>query len=253
MFYFRIGWDLTLEYCISASAIARSWGMYFSEFWELWGLKSPYWLNDIHKGSVHLSPAAAAIVLLCMAIMLLGIQSSSTFNVVMTIINLFVLLFFVLVGATLVKPSNWTAPPGGYFPYGATAVFTAAGKLFFSYLGFDMVSSLAEETKNPQRNIPLGIVGSLAVAGSMYIAISIVATGMVPYTALVNSSAPLATAMVEAGVPWAGKVISIGALLGLTTTTFTCLLGQPRIFYTMARDVRGREEDKERGGVRGKR
>ena len=161
--------------------------------------------------------------------MLLGIQSSSTFNVVMTIINMFVLLFFVLVGATRIDSTNWTSD-GGYFPHGYTKVFAAAGKLFFSYLGFDMVSSLAEETRNPQRNIPLGIIGSLTIAGSMYIAISIVATGMVPHVSIAASEAPLVTAMVQTGVGWAEKVISLGALFGLTTTTLTCLKGQPRMF-----------------------
>ena len=238
---FRIGWDLTLEYCISAAAIARSWGSYFVNFWELWGLQPPLWLNDyavqVGKLSLNLSPAAAAIVLLCTIIMLFGIRSSSTFNVVITILNFFVLLFFIFVGATRVQPRYWT-DDGGYFPNGASSVFVAAGKLFFAYLGFDMVSSLAEETRNPQRNIPLGIIGSLIVAASMYIAISLVATGMVPYRDLGDSNgAPLALAMVETGIPWAAKVITTGSLLGLTSTTFTCLLGQPRIFYTMARDV----------------
>ena len=169
--------------------------------------------------------------------MLFGIKSSSTFNVVMTILNFFVLLFFILVGATRVQPYLWT-DNGGFFPYGASSVFVAAGKLFFAYLGFDMVSSLAEETKNPQRNIPLGIIGSLIAAASLYVAVSVVATGMVPFLNLKNSNdAPLAIAMVEVGIPWAAKVISVGSLIGLTSTTFTCLLGQPRIFYTMARDV----------------
>lgn len=201
------------------------------------GFDPPQWISQIEVGSLDLSPAAAAIVILCTIIMLFGIRSSSTFNVVMTILNFFVLLFFILVGATRVKPHLWT-DNNGYIPYGPASLFVAAGKLFFAYLGFDMVSSLAEETKNPQRNIPLGIIGSLIVAAAMYVAVSIVATGMVPFLNLKNSeSAPLVIAMVESGIPWAGKVISVGALLGLTTTTFTCLLGQPRIFYTMARDV----------------
>ena len=232
----RIGWDLTLEYCISAAAIARSWGNYFFNFWVLWGYDPPTWINAVDVGSVRLSPAAATIVLLCMVVMLFGIRSSSTFNVVMTILNFFVLLFFVLVGSTRIQSSNWTENHG-YFPYGASSIFVAAGKLFFAYLGFDMVSSLSEETKNPQRNIPLGIIGSLLVAASVYIAVSVVATGMVPFLDLQNSDAPLALAMVETGIPWAAKAISMGSLLGLTSTTFTCLLGQPRIFYTMARDV----------------
>lgn len=226
-----------MEYCISAAAIARSWASYFVNFWELWGFHPPVWLNSLKMGSTELSVAAAAIVILCTLVMLLGIRSSSTFNVVITILNFFVLLFFITVGATRVQPRLWTEN-NGYFPYGASSVFVAAGKLFFAYLGFDMVSSLAEETKNPQRNIPLGIIGSLLVASSMYIAISLVATGMVPFLDLKESSgAPLAVAMVETGIPWAAKVITTGSLLGLTSTTFTCLLGQPRIFYTMARDV----------------
>ena len=168
--------------------------------------------------------------------MLLGIRTSSTFNVVMTIVNVFVLLFYILVGASRIQSHNWI-DNGGYVPKGPTSIFKAAGTLYFSYLGFDMVSSLSEETKNAQKNIPRGIIGSLMIAVSIYVGISLVSTGMVPYLNLVASDAPLATSLVEAGLGWAAKVISIGSLLGLTTTTFTCLLGQPRIFYTMARDV----------------
>lgn len=154
----------------------------------------------------------------------------------MTILNVFVLLFFIGVGASSVQPSNWTGY-GGYVPNGAASVFKAAGTLYFSYLGFDMVSSLAEETKNAQKNIPRGIIGSLLIAVSIYVGVSLVSTGLVPYLVLEKWDAPLASVMVAIGLGWAAKVISIGSLLGLTTTTFTCLLGQPRIFYTMARDV----------------
>lgn len=236
LLYCRIGWDLTLEYCISAAAIARSWGDYFHDFWTHWGLEAPDWVNSIPLGSTTLSPAACAIVILCTLVMLLGIRTSSTFNVVMTILNVFVLLFFIFVGASRVQPRNWY-DNGGYVPMGPSSVFKAAGTLYFSYLGFDMVSSLAEETKNAQKNIPRGIIGSLTIAVSIYVGVSLVSTGMVPYLNLKHSDAPLASAMVEVGLGWAAKVISIGSLLGLTTTTFTCLLGQPRIFYTMARDV----------------
>ena len=233
---FRIGWDLTLEYCISAAAIARSWGDYFHDFWSHWGLEAPEWVHAVPFGSTTLSPAACAIVILCSLVMLLGIRTSSTFNVVMTILNVFVLFFFIGVGASYVRPSNWTEN-GGYVPKGPSSVFKAAGTLYFSYLGFDMVSSLAEETKNAQKNIPRGIIGSLLIAVSIYVGVSLVSTGMVSYLVLEKWDAPLATAMVAVGLGWAGKVVSIGSLLGLTTTTFTCLLGQPRIFYTMARDV----------------
>ena len=236
-FFNRIGWNLTLEYCISAAAIARSWGDYFADFWKQWDINPPYWLNAIPFASTLLSPAAAVIVILCTIIMLFGIKKSSTFNVIYTILNIGVLLFFVGVGACRVDPSNWLAVNDSFFPYGASSVFHAAGTVFFSYLGFDMVSSLAEETKNPQKNIPRGIVGSLVIAASIYVSVTFVATGMVSSQDLANSSAPLMYALNATGLDWAAKVVSFGSLFGLTTATFTCLLGQPRIFYTMARDV----------------
>ena len=169
-------------------------------------------------------------------VMLFGISTSSTFNVIMTILNVFVLLFFTAVGATRINPSNWVAVNHSFVPFGAASIFAGAGRVFFAYLGFDMVSSLSEETKNPQKNVPRGIIGSLVVASSLYVAVSLVATGMIDFRQL-DSDAPLADAMDAVGLQWAGRVISFGSIFGLTTATFTCLLGQPRIFYTMARDV----------------
>ena len=120
-------------------------------------------------GSTTLSVAAAGIVILCTLVMLTGIDSSSQFNVCITILNVGVLTFFVGVGATRVDPSNWVVYRGTFVPYGAAAVFAGAGRVFFSYLGFDMVSSLAEETKNPQKTVPRGIIGSLFVAALIYV------------------------------------------------------------------------------------
>ena len=157
----------------------------------------------------------------------------------MTILNLFVLTFFAAVGATSITPSNWVAVNGSYVPYGAASLFSGAGTIFFAYLGFDMVSSLAEETKNPQKNLPRGIIGSLVVAASVYFSVSFVATGMVNFIELTpnRTDSPLSTAFDKVGLDWAAKVVSFGSLFGLTTATFSGLLGQPRIFYIMARDV----------------
>ena len=235
-----IGWNLTLEYCISSAAIARGWGDYFFSFWYHWGFENtPTWLNHLRIGTADLSPAAAFIVILCTCVMLFGISSSSTFNVIMTILNLFVLIFFAAVGATQITPSNWVSVNNSFVPYGAASLFSGAGTIFFSYLGFDMVSSLAEETKNPQKNLPRGIIGSLVVAASVYFSVSFVATGMVDFVELTpnRTDAPLATAFYSVGLDWAAKVVSFGSLFGLTTATFSGLLGQPRIFYVMARDV----------------
>ena len=237
---FRIGWNLTLEYCISSAAIARGWGDYFYSFWVGWGFNNtPTELNHLHIGTADLSPAAAFIVIVCTVVMLFGISSSSTFNVIMTILNLFVLTFFAAVGATAIDPSNWVAVNHSFVPYGAASLFSGAGTIFFAYLGFDMVSSLAEETKNPQKNLPRGIIGSLVIAATVYFSVSFVATGMVDFVNLTPSrtDAPLAHAMDLIGLDWAAKVVSFGSLFGLTTATFSGLLGQPRIFYIMARDV----------------
>ena len=233
-----IGWNLTLEYCISSAAIARSWGDYFSYFWIQYGLNPPFWLNDIPFGGfTDLSPAAACIVLLCTVVMLFGISTSSSFNVVITILNVGILSFFIGVGACDVYPEFWTYTHDTFVPYGAASLFSGAGTVFFSYLGFDMVSSLAEETKNPKKNLPRGIIGSLGIAAIIYVGVSLVATGLVPFQFIVSAKAPLAKALELRGLAWAAKIITLGSLLGLTAATFTGLLGQPRIFYTMARDV----------------
>ena len=235
-----IGWNLTLEYCISSAAIARSWGDYFSYLWSQWGLNPPNWLSAAPFGATTVSPAAAAIVVVCTVVMLFGITTSSTFNVINTILNIGVLLFFVGVGSCRLEPTNWIGEDHSFFPHGAKSVFQAAGTVFFAYLGFDMVSSLAEETKNPQKNVPRGIIGSLAIAALVYVTVTLIATGLAPSSELAKSSAPLAFALEREDLDWAAKIVTSGSLFGLTTATFTCLLGQPRIFYTMARDVSAR-------------
>ena len=229
---------MTLEYCISSAAIARSWGDYFYYFWTQWGFNPPDWINGIPFANfTELSPAAAFIVLFCTVVMLFGISTSSTFNVIITILNIGILLFFIGVGACSVYPDFWTYTHDSFVPFGAASLFSGAGTVFFSYLGFDMVSSLAEETRNPTKTLPRGILGSLSIAAIIYVGVSLVATGLVPFQFMVTAKAPLAKALELRGLGWAAKIVTCGSLLGLTATTFTCLLGQPRIFYTMARDV----------------
>ena len=124
-----------------------------------------------------------------------------------------------------------------FVPFGAASLFTGAGTVFFTYLGLNMISTLAEETKNPKKNLPRGIIGSVIITAVLTVLVSIVATGLVPFTSMMNSKAPLAFAFKEHDLGWASKIVTIGALLGLTSATFTGLLGLPRIFYAMARDV----------------
>lgn len=183
-----------------------------------------------------MSVMAAVIVLLCTGVMMFGVKQSARVNAVITAANLLVLLFVVIAGAFLVEPGNWTAMNDSFVPYGGFSVVKAAGTVFFSYLGFDMVSSLAEEVRNPQRTMPAGIIGSLGIASTVYVGVCLVVTGMVPFTLLANNNAPLSFAFQQRGMPWASYIVAAGSLLGLTSAAFTCLLGQPRIFYRMAAD-----------------
>ena len=234
--HYSIGWNLTLEYCISSAAIARSWGDYFYYFWTQWG-HDPTWLNDISFAGTKLSPSAAALVSLCTILLLVGIKTSSTFNAIVTILNVGVLIFIIIVGSYALYPSYWYYENNSFVPFGATSLFTGAGTVFFTYLGLNMISTLAEETKHPKKNLPRGIIGSVIITAVLTVLISIVATGLVPFTSMMNSKAPLAFAFKEHDLGWSSKIVTIGALLGLTSATFTGLLGLPRIFYAMARDV----------------
>jgi amino acid transporter len=246
-----IGWNLTLEYSISAAAIARGWADYVSKLADLIRAARsppdaqfsspalPAWLHDLPldaSGAFSFSFLAGLIVVLCTGLMLVGVGESSRVNVVVTAINVLVLVFVVLAGARFVDAHNWTATNHSFVPYGAGSVFAGAGTIFFSFLGFDMVSSLAEEVHNPQRVMPIGIIGSLCVATVIYVSVSLVVTGMVPFLQLGHAAAPLAFAFQSVGLVWASWVVSVGSLFGLTAATFTCLFGQPRIFYRMAAD-----------------
>ena len=275
-----VGWALTLEYSISAAAVARSFGSYIEALVASFGGKAPAWVNGIDTGTMFtISPISAALVLVLTLVLLLGVKSSSTFNVVMTVCNLLLLTFFVCAGGYWVNTANWSLPPalpgappryllnvtcptganfthpqvlpipspGGFAPYSAAGILKAAGILFFSYLGFDSVSTLAEESKNPGRDMPIGIIGSLLIAGGVYSAISMVLNGIVPWNEFITqcyadgrafqiNQAPLAYAFESNGWGWAAKIMAFGALLATALATFASLLGQPRIFFRMSRD-----------------
>lgn len=140
-------------------------------------------------------------------------------------------MFVISYGSTQVEATNWEP----FMPEGFHGVMTGAGVVFFAYLGFDMVACLAEEVKEPQKTLPKGIIGSLLISMSVYVGVSLVVTGMAPVSAL-GGDVPLVNAFLYHNVPWAGKIVSFGSIFGLTTAAFTCLMGQPRIFYQMAKD-----------------
>jgi len=227
-----IGWDLTLEYALSASAIARGWAGYFAAALHSFGVPVPDWLDGYELNSiVSISPLAALVCLACTGLLLLGVKESARFNLIITALNILIIAFIVIVGSTQVDTANWKP----FLPYGITGTFRGVGTVFFSYIGFDSVSTLAGEVKNPKRNLPIGIIGTLAIASSLYVAVSMVITGIVNYTNL-NEDAPLSTAFEVIGMKWASIIVAIGSVTAMTATTLCSLIGQPRIFFQMATD-----------------
>ena len=246
-----IGWDLVLEFALGAAAVSVGWAQYFASVVPIPGSISG-------EGKVNL--AAGAIVLILTAVMILGVKLSSRFNAVMVAIKLAVVLLFIAAGAVKVNTANWSPfiPPSAEAPkaanaveagrpllevlfglkplaYGWLGIAFGAALVFFAYIGFDVVATTAEETRRPQRDMPIGILGSLAICTVLYVVVSLVLTGIVQYTEL-NTAAPMADALKAAGYNWIAKLVSLGALAGLTTVVLILLLGQSRVLFAMSRD-----------------
>jgi len=254
-----IGWDLILEYAVGNVAVASSWSGYLVKLCHsLFGLKLPLWavtdrttadtllarggaalegyssatLPVLFGHPVALNLPAFLVVGLLTAVLVYGIRESAAFNTSMVILKTSIVVFFVAFGAFYVNPENWHP----FAPNGASGVMSGAAIVFFAFIGFDAVSTAAEESKNPQRDMPIGIMGSLAVCAVLYVAVSAVLTGMQKYTVFVDDSAAIATAVEVMHKPWVEAVISAGALAGMTSVLLVFQLGQPRIFMSMARD-----------------
>jgi APA family basic amino acid/polyamine antiporter len=260
-----IGWDLILEYAVGNIAVAIAWSGYFQSILSLVGVELPVWLargtgdvmQQLHaateggnagriaeiQGWIAASPdlfgrpilinlPAVAIVLGITWLLVRGVKESIRVNNVMVWIKLGVLALFVGVGAFHVDPANWKP----FAPNGWLGIHQGAAIVFFAYIGFDAVSTAAEETKNPQRDMPIGILVALAVCTAIYIVVALVATGLVPYAELASGADPLARALAGAGLPWVQLVLSIGAVISMAAVLLVFQLGQPRIFFCMSRD-----------------
>jgi APA family basic amino acid/polyamine antiporter len=251
-----IGWDLIIEYAVGNIGVAISWANYFKTFVKGFGINIPDWLSmdyrtaakvsGVYESAPHLfgypivlNLLAVAIVALLTVILVWGIRESAWFNGVMVGIKILVLVFFIVVGFCWVQPANWTP----FAPNGWAGVSAGAAIVFFAYIGFDAVSTLAEETKNPQRNLPIGILSSLAVCTVFYVIVSAVFTGLIPYGALKDKLAteqaePLTMALVYANpkATWAVGIVAFGSVVAHTAVLLVFQLGQPRIFMAMARD-----------------
>ncbi len=248
-----IGWDLILEYAVGNIAVAVAWSGYFSSLLSGFGIVLPGWLTHGYRAVIlSADPAvqalmisaprlagipvlvnlpAFAIVAFVTWLLLLGARESARANAVMVAIKLLVLGLFVAVGAFHIDPANYVP----FAPNGWRGIHQGAAIVFFAYIGFDAISTAAEETVNPQRNLPIGILGGLALCTVIYIVVGFVATGIVPYTEL-RGADPLARALDVAGLSTVGWIVSAGAVVSLTAVLLVFQYGQPRIFFAMARD-----------------
>jgi basic amino acid/polyamine antiporter, APA family len=229
-----IGWDLILEYAVSVAAVAVGWGQYFNDLLDsLFGISLPESLAGPPGEGGTFNLPAVFIVLAVTAVLCIGVRESARTNSIMVVIKLLVLALFLALGVTAFTSDNLTP----FTPNGTDGVVTAASVIFFAYIGFDAVSTSGEETRNPSRDLPIAIVGSLVIATLLYIAVAIVAVGALPFDQINGAEAPLATALDEgAGFGWAANIISFGALVAITSVVLTILYGQTRIFFAMCRD-----------------
>ena len=238
IFAWMIGWDLILEYAVGSMTVAIGWSGYFQRILAGFGITLPVWMTaapGAAAGTVINLPAMI-IVLLIMALLIVGIRESARFNAAMVAIKIAAVLFFLVAGTWYVRPENW-AP---FMPYGWSGVMTGAAVVFFAYIGFDAVSTTAEEAQNPRRDLPIGIIASLIVCTVLYVAVAGVLTGIVhvvDYRQDVQFlNAPVAYALSVINQDWAAGLVSAGAVAGITSVLLVMLMSQPRIFFSMSRD-----------------
>ena len=227
-----IGWDLILEYTLALSAVSIGWSGYFGNILTNLGLALPKeFITAPEEGGLINLPAMAIIWIITL-INMKGITQSSLVNDIIVFIKLAVVGLFIALGVSHVDPANWTP----FMPYGWSGVFTGASVIFFAYIGFDAVSTAAEEVKNPQKDLPRGIILSLVICTVLYIAVSAILTGMVPYLQFKTTAAPVAYALQLVGYHWGAAAVSVGAICGLTSVLLVMCLGQSRILFVMSRD-----------------
>jgi APA family basic amino acid/polyamine antiporter len=261
-----IGWDLIIEYAVGNIAVAVSWGAYFQTLLQGFGLGLPPWLATDYRTALQgfealqasgaassgtIAEAAAAwtsaphllgipiifnmpavlIVAAITWILVIGIRESAWANSLMVILKLVILLFFIAMGAMWVRPENWTP----FAPNGWEGITTGAAIIFFAYIGFDAVSTAAEEARAPQKDLPRAMILSLLITSVIYVVVTLVMTGLVPWDQH-GTADPLAAAFTERGYNWAAGIISLGAVISMASVLLVFQLGQPRIFFSMARD-----------------
>ena len=231
-----IGWDLMLEYGLASSAVSVGWSGYFQSLLSGFGLHLPAALSAAPGAipGVHtwFNLPAFLVMLVLTALLSFGVRESARLNNVMVGLKIGVVLLFILVGVRHVAPVNWHP----FTPFGYSGVFSAAALVFFAFIGFDAVTSAAEEVKRPARDLPIGIIGSLAVCAVLYVAVSAIMTGIVPYQKFLGVDHPVSLALQYAGENWVAGFVDLGAILGMTTVILVMTYGQTRIVFAMSRD-----------------
>jgi APA family basic amino acid/polyamine antiporter len=251
LFGWIIGWVLIVEYLFAASTVSVGWSGYVVSLFGNMGIHFPTALttapvvyNDVTNGFEMsqggiLNIPAMLIIFAVTLLLVTGVKESAKFNNVIVFIKLFVIITFILVGVFYLNKANWhpfiPENQGSFGKFGFSGILRGAAVIFFAYIGFDAVSTAAQESKNPQRDLPIGILGSLLVCTILYILVAVVLTGIVPYTKL-GVPDPIAVGVDAIGVTWLSPLIKIGAIAGLSSVILVMLLGQPRIFYVMSKD-----------------
>jgi APA family basic amino acid/polyamine antiporter len=228
-----IGWDLILEYTVAIAAVAIGWSGYVVSLFKAGGIiLTPSLVNapGVEGGMINLPAVGIIAVITCLLIV--GVKQTANVNNIIVGIKLAVILLFIVLGVGHVHPSNWHP----FMPYGWGGVLQGAAIIFFAYIGFDAVSTASEECKNPAKDMPKGIIGSLIICTILYIIVSLILTGMVPYLQFKNTSAPVAYALQSVGINWGAALVSVGALCGITSVLLVMMFGQTRVFFAMSRD-----------------
>jgi APA family basic amino acid/polyamine antiporter len=231
-----IGWDLLLEYGLAAAAVSVGWSGYFQSLLAGFGITLPAALTAAPGAlpgvTTFINLPALVIMLLLTAMLGWGVRESARLNNIMVAIKVGVVLLFIIFGARHVQPANWQP----YMPFGYHGMLSAAALVFFAFIGFDAVTSAAEEVKKPSRDLPIGIIGSLAVCAVLYVVVSAIMTGIVPYQKFLGVDHPVSLALQYAGENWIAGFVDLGAILGMTTVILVMAFGQTRIIFAMSRD-----------------
>ncbi|RAJ06577.1 amino acid/polyamine/organocation transporter (APC superfamily) [Chitinophaga skermanii] len=250
LFAWIIGWDLVLEYSVGAATVGISWSQYLVKFLDKFNIhlppqiiQSPFESMNMADGSVvhGIINLPAVLIIACItSIIIRGTKGSAFFNMIVVMLKVGVVLVFIALGWNYINPENYhpyiPANTGTFGEFGWSGIFRGAGVIFFVFIGFDIVATMAQETKNPQRNMPIGILGSLIICTILFVLFGYVMTGLANYTEFKNSAAPVAVAIANTPYEWLAQAVIIAILIGYTSVILVDLLGQSRVFYSMSKD-----------------